>query len=108
MTRALSTEEPCAANVARTVLKASGGGDPFAEPNRALKLMIRQRKNSLFFVSLYSAQVASVLTSIIATALKAGVNVLDYLVALQRHRRDVLQQPARWLPWNYTLNLAPS
>ena len=75
---------------------------------RALKLMIRQRKNSLFFASLYSAQVASVLTSVIATAVKAGVNVLDYLVALQRHRRDVLQQPARWLPWNYTLNLAPS
>ena len=34
MTRALSTEEPCAINVARTVLKASGGGDPVAEPNR--------------------------------------------------------------------------
>ena len=27
------TEEPCAAKVASTVLKASGGGDPFAEPN---------------------------------------------------------------------------
>ena len=34
MTRAPSTEEPCAAKVASTVLKASGGGDPFAEPNR--------------------------------------------------------------------------
>ncbi len=33
MTRAPFTEEPCAVNVARTVLKASGGGDPFAEPN---------------------------------------------------------------------------
>jgi hypothetical protein len=35
MTRAPLTEEPCAAKVASTVLKASGGGDPFAEPNRA-------------------------------------------------------------------------
>ena len=33
MTRAPSTEEPCAAKVASTVLKASEGGDPFAEPN---------------------------------------------------------------------------
>src|SRR5436305_14819014 len=30
MTRALSTEEPCAANVACTVLKASAGGDPIS------------------------------------------------------------------------------
>ena len=33
MTRAPSTEEPCAAKVASTVLKANGGGDPFVEPN---------------------------------------------------------------------------
>ena len=35
MTRAPSAEEPCVAKVTSTVLKASGGGDPFAEPNRA-------------------------------------------------------------------------
>ena len=34
MTRALSTEEPCAIKMACTVLKASGGGDPVAEPNQ--------------------------------------------------------------------------
>jgi transposase len=75
---------------------------------RALKLMIRQRNNSLFFASAYSAQVGSVLCSVIATALKAGINVLDYLVALQRHRREVLQCPSRWLPWNYAAQLAPA
>ena len=73
---------------------------------RALKLMIRQRKNSLFFASAYRAQVGSVLCSIIATALKAGVNVLDYLVALQRHRDEVLRYPSRWLPWHYPAVLA--
>jgi transposase len=73
---------------------------------RALKLMIRQRRNSLFFASAYSAQVGSVLCSVIATALKAGVNVLDYLVALQRHRDEVLRHPSRWLPWHYTAALA--
>ena len=34
MTRVPSIEEPCVAKVTSTVLKASGGGDPFAEPNR--------------------------------------------------------------------------
>ena len=34
MTRDRSTEEPCAAKVACTVLKTSGRGDPLAEFNR--------------------------------------------------------------------------
>jgi hypothetical protein len=41
---------------------------------RALKLCIRQRKNSLFYQSPHSAYIASVLTSLIATCLYAGVN----------------------------------
>lgn len=73
---------------------------------RALKLMIRQRKNSLFYASTHSAYVASMLTSLIATCAQAGVNALAYLVALQDHRRQVFQNPAAWLPWNYTDNLA--
>ena len=75
---------------------------------RALKLMIRQRRNSLFFASPYSAQVASVLCSIIATAIKAGVNVLEYLVALQQHSREVVQCPEQWLPWHYRARVASS
>jgi hypothetical protein len=75
---------------------------------RALKLMIRQRKNSLFFASAYSARVASVLCSVIATAIKAGINVLEYLVALQHHSRDVVQCPAQWLAWNYRARVASS
>ena len=50
---------------------------------RALKLAIRQRKNSLFYATDYSAFIASMLTSLIATCLHAGVNALEYLVALQ-------------------------
>jgi hypothetical protein len=69
---------------------------------RALKLMIRQRHNSLFFASVHSAQVASLLSSLIATCAAAGVNALQYLVALQQHRSAVFAQPAAWLPWNYT------
>ena len=74
---------------------------------RALKLFIRQRRNSLFHASPHGAYVASLLTSLIATCVQAGVNALDYLVALQTHRPAVFRQPAAWLPWNYQENLAP-
>jgi hypothetical protein len=68
---------------------------------RVLKRFIRQRKNSLFYKSPHSAYIASVLTSLIATCLYAGVNAVEYLVALQEHRREVFADPAAWLPWAY-------
>ena len=68
---------------------------------RALKLFIRQRNNSLGYKTTHSASIASVLTSLIATCLYAGVNAVEYLVALQAHRRDVWADPAAWLPWAY-------
>jgi hypothetical protein len=66
-----------------------------------LKLFIRQRQNSLFYKNPHSAYIASVLTSLIATCLYAGVNAVEYLVALQEHRREVFADPAAWLPWAY-------
>lgn len=75
---------------------------------RALKLFIRQRRNSLFYATAHGACVASLLTSLIATCGQAGVNALDYLVALQTHRHAVFRQPAAWLPWNDRENLAPA
>jgi transposase len=72
---------------------------------RALKLFIRQRKNSLFYKSEHSAHIASVLTSLILTCIYAGVNALEYFVALQEHRAEVLAEPAAWLPWTYQARL---
>jgi hypothetical protein len=73
---------------------------------RALKLFIRQRKNSLFYKSTHSAYIASMLTSLIATCLYAGVNAVEYLVALQEHRGEVFADPAAWLPWAYARSRA--
>jgi hypothetical protein len=73
---------------------------------RALKLFIRQRKNSLFYKSTHSAYIASVLTSLIATCVYAGVNAVEYLVALQEHRSEVCADPAAWLPWAYASSRA--
>jgi hypothetical protein len=74
---------------------------------RALKLFIRQRKNSLFFATEHSAYIASVLTSLIATCMHAGINAVEYLVALQEHRREVFADPGAWLPWTYQARLVP-
>src|SRR5207237_6010926 len=74
---------------------------------RALKLFTRQRKNSLFYATEHSAYIASVLTSLIATCQHAGVNALEYLVALQEHRTEVFAAPEAWLPWTYQASLAP-
>ena len=74
---------------------------------RALKLFIRQRKNSLFYATEHSASIASVLTSLIATCLQAGGNAVEYLVALQEHRHQVFADPGAWLPWTYQATLAP-
>jgi transposase len=75
---------------------------------RALKLAIRQRKNSLFYATEHSAYIASILTSVIATCVQVGVNALDYLVAIQEHRQEVRANPRAWLPWNYQAALVPS
>jgi transposase len=75
---------------------------------RALKLAIRQRKNSLFYATEHSAYIASILTRVIATCVQAGVNALEYLVAIQEHRQEVFANPSAWLPWNYQATLVPS
>jgi hypothetical protein len=74
---------------------------------RALKLCIRQRKNSLFYATEHSAYIASLLTSLIATCIQAGVNALEYLVAVQDNRKAVFTDPAAWLPWKYHPALVP-
>ncbi len=75
---------------------------------RALKRLLRQRKHSLCYASEPSADGASLLTSLIATGVRAGVNVLDDLVALPTPRHAVFRQPAAGLPWSYPDNLAPA
>ena len=66
-----------------------------------LKIVIRNRKNALFFKTLAGAAIGDVLTSIIATCHLNGVNPYQYLIQLQRHREAVKADPLIWLPWNY-------
>jgi len=72
---------------------------------RALKLILRYRKNSLFYKNAHGAYVGDVLTSLIETCRLAGANPLHYLSALMENRSAVFRDPGAWLPWNYQDNL---
>ena len=68
---------------------------------RALKMILRLRKNSLFYANAHGAYVGDVLTSLIETCRLARINPLDYLTALMHNRSAVFRDPGVWLPWNY-------
>jgi hypothetical protein len=72
---------------------------------RALKMAIAHRKNSLFYRSLHGANVDDIYMTIIYTARLHGVNPSDYLNSLQRHAADASQKPSGWLPWSYQTSL---
>jgi len=71
------------------------------EIERLIKLIVRSRKNSLFFKTQNGADVSDVLTSILATCHEAQVNAFDYPQSVQRNQLAVRTAPAQWLPWNY-------
>ena len=73
---------------------------------RALKMAIRHRRNSLFYKTLNGAHVGDMFMSFIHTCELNGANPFEYLVALQRYYDKVTERPADWMPWNYHEALA--
>lgn len=71
---------------------------------RALKIPIRGRRTWLFYKTEYGAMIGGVLTSIIYTCVLSKTNPLDYLIALQEHKKQIVKEPEKWLPWNYKDN----
>jgi transposase len=68
---------------------------------QALKMAILHRKNALFYKTQNGARVGDLFMSLIHTCQLCGANAFDYLTELQRHRRELFQTPAEWMPWNY-------
>ena len=68
---------------------------------RALKMSIRHRKNSLFYKTQRGADVGDLYMSLIHTCQLSQVDPLAYLTALQRNQERVNADPAAWLPWSY-------
>ena len=75
---------------------------------RALKMAILHRKNSLFYKTENGARVGDILMSLIHTCRLNDVNPFDYLTALQKNKESVHVSPASWLPWNYHQQLEPA
>lgn len=68
---------------------------------RALKMAIRHRKNSLFYRTERGAFVGDLFMTLIHTCNLMGVNAFDYLTTLLRHPEELAKDPSRWMPWNY-------
>jgi transposase len=68
---------------------------------RALKMAILHRKNSLSYKTLNGARTGDLFMSLIHTCRLNGVNPFDYLMAIAQHPDAVQLLPKTWLPWNY-------
>src|SRR5271168_1809217 len=68
---------------------------------RALKRAVLHRKNALFYRTLHGAEAGDLFMSLIHTCELAGANPFDYLTELQRHARELADNPSAWMPWNY-------
>lgn len=73
---------------------------------RALKMAILHRKNSLSYKTQNGARVGDLFMSLIHTCRLNEVNPFDYLTVLQLYAGAVKANPADWLPWNYTRTAA--
>jgi transposase len=73
---------------------------------RALKMAILHRKNSLFFKTEHGAYIGDLFMSLIHTCALAKINPFEYLTALQKNSSALFANPNRWLPWNYKDNFA--
>lgn len=73
---------------------------------RALKLVVLSRKNSLFYKTLVGAFVGDLFMSLIYTSKQMAVDPFTYLAALLRHCKLLSEDPRRWMPWNYKETLA--
>jgi hypothetical protein len=66
---------------------------------RMLKMVIRHRKNSLFYKTRRGAMVGDILMSVIRTCQENGVNPFDYLTDAGANASAIKDDPEAWLPW---------
>ncbi len=73
---------------------------------RILKTAIRHRDNSLFYKTLKGAKVGDFFMSVIQTCRLNGKDPFHYLTTLRRLIKQVRDNPALWMPWNYQATVA--
>lgn len=84
-----------------TFLQVAGAPLDSSWAERAIKIAIRHRRNSLFYKTPNGAKVGDCLMSLIYTCTQNGTNPYHYLNTLQRYGPEVAANPTCWLPWNY-------
>jgi transposase len=72
---------------------------------RALKMAIRHRTNSLFYKTENGARVGDIFMTLIHTCALAKKNAFHYLTQLLKHAPEVARNPRDWLPWTYEATL---
>lgn len=72
---------------------------------RAIKMAIMHRKNSLFYKTEHGAYIGDLFMSLIHTCNLSKINPHDYLTELRKNSSAVFKNPQQWLPWNYQTNL---
>jgi len=81
MTRADPLEEPCAGQLACTVLQTSGGSDPFAEFNRSLRGAVLWRKVSFGTQRERDSRFVASLRTVLMSGQQQHRHALTYLPA---------------------------
>ena len=66
---------------------------------RAVKIIIRLRKSSLFHKTEHGAKVAATLLSLIQTAINHEINPIHYIQHLLQNESQIVKEPERYLPW---------
>jgi len=76
------------------------------EVERALKIPIRNRKNSMFYKTRRGAAIAGHIQSMIYSAAQNAINPYHYLKSVLTHKDEAMKNPKQWLPCNYESTLA--
>ena len=75
---------------------------------RGLKKAILRRKNSLFYETGKGAEVGDLYMSLIHTCELNDATPFEYLTEPQKHKEELAQNPAAWMPWNWRHTLPPA
>ena len=68
---------------------------------RVIKVIIKLRRESLFFNNASSAIYSGEILTVLETAVVNKVNVFEFMDFLLSHKEEVIKRPQNYLPWLY-------
>ena len=86
-------------------LRVAGAPLTNDELEQKFKMIKLHLKNSMFYKTLWGAQVGDMFMSLIHTCNLAGESPYEYFIQLQEHKQEVKENPKDWMPWNFKATL---